>query len=71
MASTVWVTARAGNPLSPLPQLNLSRPIMIQRLRSRDTPLGVNFYKEPLYFSIFEPAVHKRKARIRFIRLKA
>jgi hypothetical protein len=71
MASTVWVTVPAGRPLSPLPRLDLNRPNMIQRLRSRDTPSVGNIYKEPLCFFIIEPAVHKRKTRLRFIRLKA
>jgi len=44
--------------LSLPPSFNLSRPILIQRLKSNHTPSPVTFSKEPMYFSIFKPTVY-------------
>jgi hypothetical protein len=49
---------------------NPGHPIRIKRLILADTLSAVGFLKESLCSFIIEPAVHKRKTRLRFIHLK-
>ena len=58
--AAAWIRRRPASPLFSLPASNPDRPNLIQRWRSARTPSLVNLAKEPLYFSVLEPAVPSR-----------